>query len=371
MGGTPEDFISSAFYHYSSKLVARAARILGKIEDAAKNYQQLADEVKSSIQDEYFSKTGRLGINTQTGYVLALFMDLAPEHYRSRVMADLVYRLRRDKVHSRTGFVGTPYLCRVLSDNGANDLAYRLLLNEDFPSWLYAVNLGATTIWERWNSLNPDGSISSTGMNSLNHYAYGAIVEWLYRNVCGLNPSCGEDGVTGFRHARIAPKPDRKLKWAKATCHTAAGLYESRWEIDGKGDLHFDFTIPFNAHALVELPFAKLGEIAINGQKSNQGTQHGEALHLDLPAGLYYIDYQPTQKYKKTFNTYTPIVQVIQNEQARQVLIKVFPMLAMLDDATISALGEATMREMAATPFLSLTSVQLDELDRTLENIAE
>ena len=117
---------------------------------------------------------------------------------------DLIARLNKDKTHLRTGFVGTPYLCRVLSNIGANDLAYRLLLNEDYPSWLYAVNLGATTIWERWNSLNPDGSISSTGMNSLNHYAYGSIVEWMYRDMCGLNPSSGEDGVD-----RLPPCPDR------------------------------------------------------------------------------------------------------------------------------------------------------------------
>ncbi|MBI5958957.1 MAG: family 78 glycoside hydrolase catalytic domain, partial [Chloroflexi bacterium] len=204
-GGTPEDFISSAFYCYSARLVARAAAVLGKMEQAD-TYGHLSAEVKTAIQKEYFTSTGRLAIPTQTGYVLALFMDLIPDAHRERVKNDLIARLDKDNTHLRTGFVGTPYLCRVLSAIGANDLAYKLLLNEDFPSWLYAINLGATTIWERWNSLNPDGSISSTGMNSLNHYAYGSIVEWMYRDMCGLNPSSGNDGVTGFRHARIAPK---------------------------------------------------------------------------------------------------------------------------------------------------------------------
>ena len=154
MGGTPEDFISSAYYYYSARLTARAAAVLGKSKEADE-YARLAEEVKAAIQKEYFTPTGRLAINTQTGFVLALFMDLAPEAFRQRVITDLIIRLRKDKVHLRTGFVGTPYLCRVLSNHGANDLAYRLLLNEDYPSWLYAVNLGATTIWERWNSLNP------------------------------------------------------------------------------------------------------------------------------------------------------------------------------------------------------------------------
>ncbi|NLF01689.1 MAG: alfa-L-rhamnosidase RamA, partial [Anaerolineales bacterium] len=270
MGGTPEDYIASAYYYYSARLVARAAAVLGKT-DEAERYGALADEIKAAIQEEYFSATGRITIPTQTGYLLALFMDLAPQEFRARVIRDLVSRLRKDKMHLRTGFVGTPFLCRVLSNNGANEEAYQLLLNEDYPSWLYAVNLGATTIWERWNSLNPDGTISSTGMNSLNHYAYGSIVEWMYRDMCGLNPFYGDDQVTGFRRALIAPKPDAALQWAKASYRSAAGLYQSGWRIEENGRLSFDFQIPFNAEAQVVLPDAKVGEIAINGQKSAEG----------------------------------------------------------------------------------------------------
>ncbi len=233
MGGTPEDFIASAYYYHSARLVARAAAVLGKAEEAAA-YGALAAEVKAAMQQEYFTPTGRLAVATQTGYVLALFMELAPETARARVIADLILRLRRDRVHLRTGFVGTPYLCRVLSNNGANALAYRLLLNEDYPSWLYAIHLGATTIWERWNSLNPDGTVSSTGMNSFNHYAYGSIVEWMYRDMCGLNPGSGDDGVTGFRRARIAPKPDPALVWAKARYQSAGGALRE-WLADRGG----------------------------------------------------------------------------------------------------------------------------------------
>ncbi len=289
-GGTPQDFIASAFYCYSAGLVARAAVVLGK-RAQADSYGRLAAEVKAAIQQEYFTATGRLAIPTQTGYVLALFMDLVPDAQRQRVKTDLIAKLNKDKTHLRTGFVGTPYLCRVLSNIGANDLAYTLLLNEDYPSWLYAVNLGATTIWERWNSLNADGSISSTGMNSLNHYAYGSIVEWMYRDMCGLNPA-GEEGITGFRHARIAPKPDKSLQWARARYRSAAGCYESGWSIDEMGQLTLEIVIPFNASAEVALPNAPIDAISINGQRLGDGVQSGDSVNLTLGAGEYNIAYQ-------------------------------------------------------------------------------
>lgn len=289
-GGTPEDFIASAFYCYSARLVARAAAVLGKREHV-EAYGCLSDEIKTAIQKEYFTPDGRLVIATQTAYVLALFMDLAPDAHREQVKADLIAKLNEDDAHLRTGFVGTPYLCRVLSNSGANDLAYRLLLNEDYPSWLYAVNLGATTIWERWNSLNPDGSISSTGMNSLNHYAYGSIVEWMYRDMCGLNPSSGEDGITGFRNAHIAPKPDKSLQWARARYHSAAGLYESGWSMDDTGHLILDLVIPFNASASVVLSGAQRGEVSINCHPLHEGEQTGDSVTLRLGAGCYRIEY--------------------------------------------------------------------------------
>ncbi len=291
LGGTPEDFIASAFYCYSARLVAQAAAVLGKTE-CVKTYGQLSAEVKAAIQKEYFTPSGRLAVPTQTGYVLALFMDLAPDGQGARLERDLIARLNKDKTHLRTGFVGTPYLCRVLSNNGANDLAYRLLLNEDFPSWLYAVNLGATTIWERWNSLNPDGSISSTGMNSLNHYAYGSIVEWMYRDMCGLNPSVGDDGATGFRHARIAPKPDRSLEWASARYRSAMGIYEVGWHFHGANQLTINLTIPFNACARVVLPAASLDEVTINGHPLRYAEQVGDGVEVTLCAGSYEFAYR-------------------------------------------------------------------------------
>jgi alpha-L-rhamnosidase len=287
-GGTPEDFIASAFYCYSSGFVAKAAKALGRTEDAAR-YECLSAEVKAAIQREYFTETGRLAVPTQTGYVLALFMDLVPDEYRERLKRDLINRLVKDNLHLRTGFVGTPYLCRVLSNMGANDLAYKMLLNEDYPSWLYAVNLGATTIWERWNSIKPDGSISSTKMNSLNHYAYGSIVEWLFRDVCGLNPS--DEGV-GFRHALIAPKPEPSLQWAKARYRSASGLYESGWRFRENGNLCLEIEIPFNASASVLLPNTGRSEILLNQEALRERSLKGDCVEVSLGAGRYTIEYR-------------------------------------------------------------------------------
>lgn len=290
-GGTPHDFIASAFYCYSARLVAKVAKVLGKVDDA-KTYKQLSKEVKTAIQNEYFTATGRLAIQTQTAYLLALFMDLVADEHRKRVELDLIEQLKRDNTYLRTGFVGTPYLCRVLSNIGANDMAYQLLLNEDHPSWLYAINLGATTIWERWALLDPDGLINETDLrsHSFNHYAYGSIVEWMYRDMCGLNPSTG-DGVVGFRHARIAPKPDKSLQWAKAHYCSAVGVYESGWHFDDADNLTINITIPFNAKAQVILPQAQHEDVSINGQPLPHAKQVDDTVEFTLGTGTYTITY--------------------------------------------------------------------------------
>ncbi|MCX6068175.1 MAG: family 78 glycoside hydrolase catalytic domain [Chloroflexi bacterium] len=367
MGGTPEDFISSAYYFYSANLTARAAAVLGKTEPAAE-YYALAGQIKAAIQKEYFTATGRLAIGTQTGLVLTLFMDIAPEEFRARIASDLVSRLRKDKVHLRTGFIGTPYLCRVLSSCGANELAYQLLLNEDYPSWLYAINLGATTIWERWNSLKPDGSFSSTEMNSFNHYAYGSIVEWMYRDMCGLNPSAGDDLATGFRRARIAPKPDKSMKWAKARYRSTAGLFESGWQIEEDGKLSFEFAVPFNVEAQVVLPDASLGEIFINGKKSTSGIQQGSGVVMLLETGYYRVEYKPSRPYLETLSTYVPAVKILRNKMAKLALLRFIPMIAVVNEAMISAIGNDSLRDLAATPYLNLSDEKLDEIDRLLSN---
>ncbi|MDF2802304.1 MAG: alfa-L-rhamnosidase RamA, partial [Anaerocolumna sp.] len=260
-GGTPNDLIATAYYAYSAQLVAKAAKVLNR-EDIYLEYQTLSDEVKEAFCEEFISPRGRLIADTQTSYILALFMDLVPEKYRNRILEGLVKNLEDNKGYLKTGFVGTPYFCRVLSENGYNELAYKLLLNEEFPSWLYEVKLGATTIWERWNSLLPDGKFGELGMNSLNHYTYGSIVEWMYRNMCGINPV---EDAPGFRKIRLTPQPSKLLKHAKASVNTVAGLYESGWRYIEEG-ICYNFNIPFNSQAELILTEVKLASATVNGK---------------------------------------------------------------------------------------------------------
>ncbi len=293
-GGTPTDLIATAYYAYSSELVAKAAGVLGK-EETAREYHQLSREVKEAFCEEFLSPRGRLAADTQTSYILALFMDLVPEKYRERIIEALRANLEKNKYYLKTGFVGTPYFCRVLSENGYNELAYRLLLNEEFPSWLYEVNLGATTIWERWNSLLPDGKFGELGMNSLNHYTYGSIVEWMYRNMCGINPL---EEYPGFRRIRLAPQPDRQLQYAKASLYTAAGLYESGWEYEDNR-LVYTFRIPFNAQADLVLSDGGSDAMDLNGVSLEESgipySRKEGKITMELKTGHYKISHSVSQ----------------------------------------------------------------------------
>jgi len=215
LGGTDVAYISQLYYRNSARAVADAAALLGNTA-AAEKYGALADRLTDYLVNEFFAPNGRCCVDTQTGLVLALRNDLSPnpEKCAQRLKEKL------DETHGKlqTGFVGTPFLCAALTDHGMEHQAYQLLLNEDYPGWLYAVNLGATTIWERWNSMNPDGSVSSTGMNSFNHYAYGAIFQWLVEYAAGLKPV-----APGFRRVSIAPVPNWWLRSMDIPLSTATG----------------------------------------------------------------------------------------------------------------------------------------------------
>ncbi|MCB0228618.1 MAG: alpha-L-rhamnosidase, partial [Anaerolineae bacterium] len=171
---TNHELIATAFYAYSTQLLANAADVLGKSGDA-RHYAELANNIKAAFNSEFVTPAGRVGPNTQTAYVLALQFDLLPEQLRPLAAKRLAEEIRLGDYHVTTGFVGTPYVCHVLSRFGYADVAYRLLTQEGYPSWLYPVKQGATTIWERWDGIKPDGSFRNASMNSFNHYAYGAI----------------------------------------------------------------------------------------------------------------------------------------------------------------------------------------------------
>lgn len=330
----------------------------------------MAQEVRAAILKEYFTANGRLAVDTQTAYAIALYMDLVPEQHKARIAEAIRLRVRKDQNHLRTGFVGTPYLNRVLSAYGSNDIAYTLLLNDDYPSWLYAVNMGATTIWERWNSILPDGTISENGMNSLNHYAYGAVVEWMYRHMAGINPV---EDRPGFRHALLAPMPDFRIQWTKGRIDTAAGTYCSEWRFDEAGKLYLSFSVPFNATATIKLPRAVVDQVMMNGiTLSDTGlivVQVEDEVIIEVVSGTYDFIYVPSVPYKQTLSTRTPLNVLLRNEHSRSMLHELSPVLASLDPGTIGPMGEASLRDLSTYPSFSTPEEELDQLDLKLETI--
>ncbi len=178
VGATARDFIATAFYAYSTSILVKTARVLGK-KDEEKEYSELYHKILENFRREFVTPNGRLAVSTQTAHVLALMFDLVEEKDKERTVEELVKLLKERKYHLTTGFVGTPYLCHVLTRYGKNDVAYKLVTQTDFPSWLYQVTKGATTVWEHWDGIKEDGTFWSADMNSFNHYAYGSIGDWL------------------------------------------------------------------------------------------------------------------------------------------------------------------------------------------------
>ena len=227
-----------------AKKVADAARLLGYEKEAAE-YDALAGRIRARILNEYYTPTGRCAIDTQTGLLLSLRHGLGN---REAIIERLREKLEIRAGKLDCGFIGATFMLEQLSEAGMDDQAVFLLLNEEYPGWLYEVNLGATTIWERWNSLTPDGKISSTGMNSLNHYAFGSIFKWMTEYMAGLQMT-----TPGYRTARIRPLFIRELGYADLAYRSASGAWRVKWTVDGD-DVTVDVTVPFGAEADLILP---------------------------------------------------------------------------------------------------------------------
>jgi alpha-L-rhamnosidase len=257
---TDMPLISTAYLAYSISLVQKAARVLGYADDAAEYARWLA-EVKAAFRNEFVTPNGRLSPSTQTAYVMALYFDLLPEALRAQAAARLVEDIRKRDNHLLTGFLGTSYLPHVLSDNGYLDVAYALLNQKTYPSWLYPVTQGATTIWERWDGIRPDGTFQAVTMNSFNHYAYGAIGDWMYRVVAGVRLDPADPG---YHHSVIRPQPGGGLTYARAAVESLYGRVESGWR-QTEGGLEVNVTIPPNTTADVYLPAADVAAVTLDG----------------------------------------------------------------------------------------------------------
>lgn len=314
---TPRDLIGTAFLAYDARLMEQIATILGKAEDAA-HYQQLFENTRQAFAERYLvgSQVPAVAVQpsrirrdmdqadnlsqgilqkadygaitsevfntvlftpTQTSYVLALHLDLLPEELRPIAVDELVADIERRGMHLSTGFVGSPYLNHVLSENGRLDVAYELLNQRSWPSWLYAVTQGATTIWERWDGWTEENGFQTPEMNSFNHYAYGAIGAWLYKTVAGINP-----GDAGYKHVILQPQPGGDLTFARATLETPYGTLISDWQLEN-GVFRYTVTVPPNTTTTVRLPHD--GNITLDGE-AVMGVNH------ELGAGMHQFTLQ-------------------------------------------------------------------------------
>lgn len=284
---TAKDFIETAYFARSTEILAETAEVLGKREDAAE-YRDLEKKIRGAFVKEFVTANGRLSSDTQTAYALALEFDLLPESLRREAAARLAADVRRFK-HLTTGFLGTPVLCKALSDYGYLDEAYMLLNRKEYPSWLYPVTKGATTIWERWDGEKPDGSFQDVGMNSFNHYAYGAIGDWMYNVVAGI---AVDEKQPGYKHILIEPRPGGGLRYAKAGVDSVYGHVESSWKINDR-ELTLSVEVPPNTTATVRLPGASLegvqeGGKPLSGRAEFSGMkQAGDGVIIDVGSGKY------------------------------------------------------------------------------------
>jgi alpha-L-rhamnosidase len=255
---TVTDLIATAYFSYSSGIVARVAEILGKETDAA-YYRELSERVAHAFRDEFVTPNGRLVSHTQTAYTLALAFGLLDEKTEQQAALYLMHNVK-EFGHITTGFLGTPLISLTLTDYGMADLAYMLLKRKEYPSWLYPVTMGATTIWERWDGQKPDSTFQDPGMNSFNHYAYGAIGKWLYQVVAGIGI---DPDQPGYKHSIIHPRPGGGLSWAEASHESMYGTISSGWRRDGK-QLTMEVEVPANTTASIHIP-GKPEQIFING----------------------------------------------------------------------------------------------------------
>ena len=246
---TNKYLIAQCFYAYSTQLLINAANVLGKTDDVD-FYTLLLSKIKEAYLKEYVTPNGLISSDTQTAYVLALEFDMLPENLRLQAAARLVANIRQYNNHLSTGFLGTPYLCHVLSRFGYDNIAYGLLMQDTYPSWLYPVKMGATTIWERWDGIKPDGTFETPTMNSYNHYAYGAIGDWMYRTIAGIDT---KTEAPGYKEIVIKPTVGGNLESAAADYETNYGKVSSHWKLEN-GMLLLDVEIPANTNATVYIP---------------------------------------------------------------------------------------------------------------------
>ena len=282
-GATPNDLVATAFYAYSANILSKTAALLGKKDDAEK-YAKLRADIGRAYGKEFFTNDGTLVARTQTAHILSLAFDLTPPEFKGKTIDALVGLIAEKDNHLTTGFAGTPYVLQALTDNGRAELALDLMLKEDFPSWLYQINKGATTIWEHWDGIKPDGSMWSSNMNSFNHYAYGSVCDWVFRVVGGIDT---DREKVAYKRSILRPAfVSDRIRRAETVYESVYGKVSVSWERKDETVL-VEVTVPPNTGARLTLPGAKAG--SINGVDFTEADGGAAA---ELGSGLYSFVYQ-------------------------------------------------------------------------------
>lgn len=319
-GATDAYLIASAFYARSTWILAQSAEILGKAEDSAE-YAALYEAIKSGFQREFITETGRIVSETQTACALILCFYLCKPEHRQRIAKTLADNLGKHGNHLTTGFIGTPYLCRALTENGYHDLAGKLLLNEDYPGWLREVKLGATTIWERWDSMHDDGTFDQSGMNSFNHYSFGAIGEWMVECLAGIQAA-----APGYREILLKPRFIQGLTRVQVSRKTPYGALTCGWQCKD-GEITVDVAIPVNTTATLWLP--------------------EQEKPVTLGSGTYHYAYPTTTCLEpKKYSMDTTMGELARNPLAVRLLEQAMPGAAQM--LGMAFLQGKTPRELAA-----------------------
>jgi len=372
-GATPNELVATAFYAYSTQLLRDTARVLKKTEDA-QVYTDLLNQIKKYYRDEFITPLGRLAVSTQTAHVLTLMFNLTEGKIKERVAHDLNEMILDNDYHLKTGFVGTPYLNLTLSNNGYHETAMKLLLQESYPSWLYPVTKGATTIWEHWDGIKEDGSFWSDDMNSFNHYAYGAIGDWMYRVVAGLDM---DELEPAYKKILIQPKiGGREMTYARAVHHSMYGRIVSSWNITHE-DVRVEVEVPVNTTAQILLPNAKVQDVRENGVSLAEIaevlklSQTDNGVSLIVGSGSFQFVYTNERGLIPTYTPESRIIDLLAEEETKEILEDYVPgisnpngVLASLRVQPISKLLDHPMakvdREKLNTIINHLNSKQLE-----------
>lgn len=368
VGATPKDLIATVFYAYSTRILRDAAEVLGKSEDV-QEYTSLMNSIIEQFNHEFVSPSGRLVSPTQTAHVVALMFDMVDGKAKERTAYELNELILQNDYHLNTGFVGTPYLCFALSKGGYHETAVKLLMKDDYPSWLYQIKKGATTVWEHWDSIKPDGSFWSDQMNSFNHYAYGSIGNWMYKTITGLNM----DVISpAYKKIIIEPKfAGIELTFAKAVYDSMYGKILSSWRLTQE-EVEIEVEIPANTTADILLPNASLSDVLEAGKQLVSSDIHSyletaEGVRLTVGSGCYHFNYRNVRGLRPSFSEDTKLIDFLDIPEAVNLLEKASP--GITKPPRIFSIKTKSLRELVDIPEANLTHEKMQAIIDELKKL--